>query len=516
MHNLLKVVFAAGLLAASAWPAGAAQRFVIDDDTYADKVAESCEKLRKAGSLIPLEDLRDQVQTKGIFLKLPPTAHQKLDPPDLADRLRESTLAIGSYYKCPDCGEWHFNGSAGFVVAEGGIVSTCCHVIQTEDEGVDESFAVAADAEGHVYPVEKVLAADTASDTCLLKIGAKGLKPLPLRPGARIGERVYCLSHPGGYYYMFTQGMVARITQKRNELYGEDGLTNGLTTRPILFLNVTAEFAPGSSGGPVVDESGNVVAQVASIADAGEPPLNGGDTAVASPSVPVRFCTASEELIRLADPHLHEDKPITDTKAPANGTVKSALAADPHGWIDLQPEAGLAGWTRIPVPATNHLGANQWRVDADKGLLICAGDSGHEMLRLDRELSDFVLHAEYRFVPAEGSHTNYNSGIFLRTSADAGIWHQAQLGNKSGYLFGNTPSQGENQRFKLDPTENRTKPAGEWNTVEITAHGKMLRIWFNGAVTCTFDECEVRKGFIGLEAEGYPIEFRKLKLRLAR
>ena len=77
-----------------------------------------------------------------------------------------------------------------------------------------------------------------------MKINAPGLKPLPLRAGVRTGERVYCLSHPGGYYFMFTQGMVARLNRKRNEVLDEHGHTNGLLTRPILFLNVTAEFAP--------------------------------------------------------------------------------------------------------------------------------------------------------------------------------------------------------------------------------------------------------------------------------
>ena len=206
---------------------------------------------------------------------LPPQAHsrarEKLAAPDLCDRLRQSTLAVGSYYKCPDCGEWHFNGSAGFVVGEGGIICTCCHVVTAEDEGVKESYLIAADDAGRVFPVQSVLAADTESDSCLVKIDAPGLKPLPLRTGVRAGERVYCLSHPGGYFFMFTQGMVARVNLKRNEVLDEHGHTNGMLTRPILFLNVTAEFAPGSSGAPVVDEAGNVVAQVASIAEAGEP-----------------------------------------------------------------------------------------------------------------------------------------------------------------------------------------------------------------------------------------------------
>jgi S1-C subfamily serine protease len=219
----------------------------------------------------------------------------------LCDYLRQSTLAVGSYYKCPDCGEWHFNSSTGFVVGEGGVICTCCHVVWTEDEGVKESYLIAADDAGRVFPVQSVLAADTESDTCFVKINAVGLKPLPLRTGVRAGERVYCLSNPGGYYFMYTQGMVARLNRKRNEVLDEHGHTNGLLTRPILFLNVTAEFAPGSSGAAIADEAGNVVGQVASIADAGEPPA-GNTNAPPSPSVPVRFCTATEEILRLTKP----------------------------------------------------------------------------------------------------------------------------------------------------------------------------------------------------------------------
>jgi len=277
-------------------------RFVIDDEEYVEKVTEASARLLQDGKLKSLDSLRGQVRAEGFPVKPTPLSLQKLAAPDLCDRLRQSTLAVGSFYKCPDCADWHFNSSAGFVVGEGGVICTCCHVVQAEDEGVKESYLIAADDAGHVFPVQSVLAADTESDTCLVKIDAPGLKPLPLRPGVRAGERVYCLSHPGGYYFMFTQGMVARLNRKRNEVLDEHGHTNGLLTRPILFLNVTAEFAPGSSGAPIADEAGNVVGQVASIADAGESPA--GDTnAPPSPSVPVRFCTATEEILRLTRPN---------------------------------------------------------------------------------------------------------------------------------------------------------------------------------------------------------------------
>ena len=291
------VLFLTAILFAAGARAGA-PRFVIDDEEYVDKVTEASAKLLQAGKLKSLGTLRGEVRNEVFAVKPTPLSHQKLSAPDLCDHLRQSTLAVGSYYKCPDCGEWHFNSSTGFVVGEGGVICTCCHVVQTEDEGVKESYLIAADDAGHVFPVQSVLAADTESDTCFVKINASGLKPLPLRTGVRAGERVYCLSHPGGYYFMFTQGMVARLNRKRNEVLDEHGHTNGLLTRPIQFLNVTAEFAPGSSGAAIADEAGNVVGQVASIADAGEPPV-GNTNAPPSPSVPVRFCTATEEILRL-------------------------------------------------------------------------------------------------------------------------------------------------------------------------------------------------------------------------
>jgi S1-C subfamily serine protease len=276
-------------------------RFVVDDDAFVAKVTAAALKLRESGKLLPQHSLQGQVHRKSHPLKLSPVSRRKLDPPELFDRLKESTLAVGTLYKCPDCGEWHFNSSAGFVAEQGGVICTCCHVVLGEDPETKDGYLIAADAEAHVFPVRSVLAADTESDTCLLRIDATGLKPLPLRPGVRTGERVYCLSHPGGYYFMFTQGMVARVNRRPNELPDAAGGTNSVLTRPILFLNVTAEFAPGSSGAPIVDEAGNVVGQVASIADAGQPD-SGADHTSASPSVPVRFCTAAEEILHLGFP----------------------------------------------------------------------------------------------------------------------------------------------------------------------------------------------------------------------
>ena len=323
----LTALIASGLLVALAAP-GQPKRFVIDDDEYLNKITGAGAKLLQQGKLKSLDSLRAQVRTKGCAVKLPPISQEKLAPADLCDRLRESTLAVGSYYKCPDCGEWHFNSSAGFVVGEDGVVCTCCHVVLAEDEGVKESYLIAADASGRVFAVKSILAADTESDTCFLKIDAPALKALPPRTGIRAGERVYCLSHPGGYHFMFTEGMVARVNSRRDDALDAHGQTNGLLTRPLLFLNVTAEFAPGSSGAPIVDESGNVVGQVSSIADAGEP-ASGDENTLASPSVPVRFCVAAEEILRLTETHLEKSGSVAETKSKSKAIHQPGLKPAP-------------------------------------------------------------------------------------------------------------------------------------------------------------------------------------------
>ena len=192
--------------------------------------------------------------------------------------------------------------------------------------------------------------------------------------------------------------------------------------------------------------------------------------------------------------------------------TKSALETDGAGWIDLQPTSDLSGWTRLPIPPTNNLGRAQWHVGRP-GVLVCDGDGGHDMLRFAENLTNDIFHVEFCYTPVTGTNQNYNSGVFIRNSADGTIWHQAQLTMNGGYLFGNSPVNGVNQRFKTTATELRMMPAGEWNTIEVTARGKVLSVWLNGAETCVYSQCEVPHGFIALEGEGYRIEFRNLKCK---
>jgi hypothetical protein len=204
--------------------------------------------------------------------------------------------------------------------------------------------------------------------------------------------------------------------------------------------------------------------------------------------------------------------------APDSEPEPSALERAPEGWTDLLAESkpDLKGWTRGPIPPGGKLSdETQWNLDSATGHLVCEGNRGHDWLRWDKELGDFVYHVEWRFTPVAGKK-GYNSGIYVRNSADAKIWHQAQTGDGSGgYLFGDTLVDGQLKRVNLSKQilAKRVKPAGEWNTYEITCKGKDVTLWVNGGVTCEWPDCQVPKGHVGLEAEGWRIEFRNVKVK---
>jgi hypothetical protein len=182
---------------------------------------------------------------------------------------------------------------------------------------------------------------------------------------------------------------------------------------------------------------------------------------------------------------------------------------------DILPDETLKGWTRIPIPAPAGLQPKlQWRVDAKEKALICTGDGGHEWLRYDRELGDFVLEVDWRFTPKGEGEKRYNSGVGVRLSKWGELWNQAQTGPAGAYLFGANFTDGAIRSYNLSKQmkENRVKPAGEWNHFEIRAEGDKITLSVNGAVVNELPGVGLRRGYIGLEAEGYEIAFRNLKL----
>ncbi len=203
--------------------------------------------------------------------------------------------------------------------------------------------------------------------------------------------------------------------------------------------------------------------------------------------------------------------------AAAQEAEKSALERDPKGWLDLTPGKDLQGWKRVAIaPDTTLNTKNPWKMEG--GLLLCDGVGVKEMLLHDKEFGDGIFHLEWRFRKVEGKK-DYNSGAYVRTAADGKLWHQVQIAHLEkpplmGDLFGDSLVKGKPERVLVrGDGAKRANPPGEWNTYEITARGKTVRVWFNGAMTLTWDECPLAKGHVGMQAEFYFIEFRNLKFK---
>ena len=63
------------------------------------------------------------------------------------------------------------------------------------------------------------------------------------------------------------------------------------------------------------------------------------------------------------------------------------------------------------------------------------------------------------------------------------------------------------------PTQRLTKGVGEWNHYYIRAINGEVRLWVNGVEVCGGTGCKPATGYLCLESEGAPIEFKGLRIR---
>ena len=191
------------------------------------------------------DELHQELDRSQFTLELPKASTTPLTSQELYRRATESVFLVAGLTKpSGDETAWQTSFSTAFVVHEDGILSTSAHVFDHDDH---DDAVVVMDVRGQVYPVLEILAANRTGDTCLFRISKKGLRPLALGSAAHPGSQISVIGHPGDSFFYFSAGHIANYERD------EEGL---------LWLNITADFGQGSSGGPVMDEAGNVIGQV--------------------------------------------------------------------------------------------------------------------------------------------------------------------------------------------------------------------------------------------------------------
>src|SRR5262249_53995392 len=63
------------------------------------------------------------------------------------------------------------------------------------------------------------------------------------------------------------------------------------------------------------------------------------------------------------------------------------------------------------------------------------------------------------------------------------------------------------------PRKNLSKGVNEWNHYYIRGINAEVRLWVNGEEVSGGRNCEPHSGYLGLESEGSPVEFKQVRLR---
>lgn len=175
------------------------------------------------------------------------------------------------------------------------------------------------------------------------------------------------------------------------------------------------------------------------------------------------------------------------------------------------------------------------------GVLHCTGQPVG-VTRSKQEFKNFELVAEWRHLQDAG-----NSGIFLWTIEESlaalkgpGLPHgievqvldlgyeaqyEKQSGKKADWFtcHGDVFPVGKSDMKPFPPvapdgkrsfpSQQRSKGRGEWNHYYVRAINGEVRLWVNGAEVSGGTGCDPATGYLCLESEGAPVEFRNLRVR---
>ena len=176
----------------------------------------------------------------------------------------------------------------------------------------------------------------------------------------------------------------------------------------------------------------------------------------------------------------------------------------------------------------NGMNTDGWQVFNTNGLPIekfCTVSNGilalhgkpNGFLRTTRKYSNYNLHVVWRWsqdVPKN------NSGIFIHVTGEDKIWPesiqcQVKVG-QTGELLGMSPAKFDaplvQGKMLVPCAKPNEKPVGQWNDYDIHCDGSRVQTTLNGLPEAGVGGCSVTNGFIGLQSEGYGIEFRVIDL----
>ena len=133
---------------------------------------------------------------------------------------------------------------SGFITRSDGVILTNAHVV----EGASEVDVTLPD--GRSYS-GKVLGADPVTDVAVVKVAATGLPVAPLGDSTKVrpGEWAIAIGNPLGLDNTVTAGIISAV--QRTNAIGEG--------QRVPYIQTDAAVNPGNSGGPLINDRGQVI-----------------------------------------------------------------------------------------------------------------------------------------------------------------------------------------------------------------------------------------------------------------
>lgn len=257
--------FSIVLLISITWNATAQHKAeFVEYSRLPERIMESLKVAQAKKPYASLEKQRelsaDATDSKGLNIKgLAKPSEKPLATTELVPAVKPSILMICKYKRGFGAyDDFILIGATSFAVSENGLCVTNYHVVEpviNQGQGIhpQDSLFFVADMNGKTYEIEKVLSYSKTADIAVFKIDARGekLSSFKLGDDAVVGQKIHALTHPEQMSYYYSEGIVAR-----NVAYDGDPWENR--------TEITADFGVGSSGGPIFDDCGNLVAVVSS------------------------------------------------------------------------------------------------------------------------------------------------------------------------------------------------------------------------------------------------------------
>jgi hypothetical protein len=129
---------------------------------------------------------------------------------------------------------------SGFVIGKDGEIATNYHVV----EGASSALVKFVNKE-EKYTVDNIVQISTKYDLAIIQISTKSTPLLLGDDGlASVGDRIYAIGNPEGLEGTVSEGIISGF-RKVDENFR--------------IMQITAPISPGSSGGPIINQNGQVI-----------------------------------------------------------------------------------------------------------------------------------------------------------------------------------------------------------------------------------------------------------------